>query len=73
MMPNVEGMYANPWIGALPLEQLRLEDSLAFVRRDDGVWRREDTKLRIYIVSRRGERIAQPKVRWILLKPIIHR
>ena len=50
-----------PWTGAVPLVPLKTEGLGVFVRRADGVWRRRDTRTRLYPVNEYGERIAKPK------------
>ena len=51
-----------PWTGATPPIPMKLEDPGVFVRREDGVWCRRDTRGRLYPANVHGERIAKIKV-----------
>ena len=51
-----------PWTGTSPPLPTKLEDPSVFVRREDGVWCRRDTRNRMYPVNRQAERIAKPNI-----------
>ena len=51
-----------PWTGTSPPPPTKLEDPSVFVRREDGVWCKRDTRNRMYPVNKQGERIAKPQV-----------
>ena len=52
---------SRPWDGEKPPTSIYAYSSI-FIRRDDGIWCRRDTRGRLYLVNAHGERCSKPKI-----------